>query len=153
MAKKKSAQQQRRGPSPVRHDSPDPLLQEADAQTRAIMRAETYKRIAYSGIAIGAILIGWGFFGGGTRAWGITGIVVLVISIPMSIFLYLGVRNGKKNVDRILAEYSRRHGQSPQTREEINSQIMGETPRIITKATESLNNHARKKAREAAKKN
>jgi len=96
----------------------DALLKEADMQTRAIMRLETYKRLMYSGIAIGALLIGYGFFAGGGTTMGVIGIVLAVICTPLAIVLYIGIRNGKRNVDKILDAYKAEHGVLPQEKAE-----------------------------------
>lgn len=87
-------------------------------QTRAIMRLETYKRLMYSGIAIGALLIGYGFFAGGGTTMGVIGIVLAVICTPLAIVLYIGIRNGKRNVDKILDAYKAEHGVMPQEKAE-----------------------------------
>ena len=46
------------------HETSDPLLKEAQDQTRALMRLQAYKRLAYSLVAIGVILVWWGLVGG-----------------------------------------------------------------------------------------
>ena len=128
--------------APVSHETTDPLLKEAQDQTRAIMRLQVYKRLAYSFVAIGIILIWWGFVGGASRAVGIAGIVLTVIGVPSSVVLYIGIKHGKQNVNNMLYDYEIQHGHKPSTREEIDSQIMGETPRVMQKAIDAANRRA-----------
>ncbi len=109
MAKTDGRQSRRGGRVPAR----DALLREAELQTQAIMRLETWKRLAYSGLAVGAILVGWGFYGAGDRRAGVAGIALLVLSVPASVVLHLGIRNAKRNVDRMIEAYESEHGKVP----------------------------------------
>ena len=52
MAQKSAAKRK-----PVSHETTDPLLKEAQDQTKALMTLQVYKRLAYSAVAIGTILI------------------------------------------------------------------------------------------------
>ncbi len=90
-----------------------PLLREAELQTQAIMRLEAWKRLAYSGLAVGAILVGWGFYGTGGRQAGIAGVLLIALSIPAAVVLFLGIRNAKRNVDRMIEAYEAEHGKVP----------------------------------------
>lgn len=127
----------KKGKKRISHETSDALLQEANAQTKAIMRLQVYKRAAYSLVAIGVLMMLWGFVGGAGTSWGIGGIVCLVLGIPCSIVLYIGIKHGKQNVNNMLDDYAILHGQKPATREEIDSQIMGETPRVMQKAIDA----------------
>lgn len=134
------------------HETPDPLLKEAQDQTRALMRLQAYKRLAYSLVAIGVILVWWGLVGGSSRAAGIAGVVLVAIGVPSSAVLYVGIKHGKQNVENMLFDYEVQHAGRPSTREEIDSQIMGETPRAIERAIDAANRrsegrtHKRRKA-------
>lgn len=134
------------------HETSDPLLKEAQDQTRALMRLQAYKRFAYSLVAIGVILVWWGLVGGSSRAAGIAGVVLVAIGAPSSAVLYVGIKHGKQNVENMLFDYEVQHAGRPSTREEIDSQIMGETPRAIERAIDAANRrsegrtHKRRKA-------
>lgn len=134
------------------HETSDPLLKEAQDQTRALMRLQAYKRLAYSLVAIGVILVWWGLVGGSSRAAGVAGVVLVVIGVPSSAVLYVGIKHGKQNVENMLFDYEVQHAGRPSTREEIDSQIMGETPRAIERAIDAANRrsegrtHKRRKA-------
>lgn len=134
------------------HETSDPLLKEAQDQTRALMRLQAYKRLAYSLVAIGVILVWWGLVGGSSRVAGIAGVVLVAIGAPSSAVLYVGIKHGKQNVENMLFDYEVQHAGRPSTREEIDSQIMGETPRAIERAIDAANRrsegrtHKRRKA-------
>ena len=134
------------------HETSDPLLKEAQDQTRALMRLQAYKRLAYSLVAIGVILVWWGLVGGSSRVAGIAGVVLVAIGAPSSAVLYVGIKHGKQNVENMLFDYEVQHAGRPSTREEIDSQIMGETPRAIERAIDAANRrsegrtHTRRKA-------
>ena len=134
------------------HETSDPLLKEAQDQTRALMRLQAYKRLAYSLVAIGVILVWWGLVGGSSRVAGIAGVVLVAIGAPSSSVLYVGIKHGKQNVENMLFDYEVQHAGRPSTREEIDSQIMGETPRAIERAIDAANRrsegrtHKRRKA-------
>lgn len=116
------------------------------------MQLQVYKRAAYSLVAIGVLLMLWGFMGGAGNGWGIAGIVCLVVGTPCSIVLYIGIKHGKQNVNNMLDDYAILHGQKPATREEIDSQIMGETPRVMQKAIDAATAHAEGVGRKQRKK-
>ncbi|WP_058270669.1 hypothetical protein [Olsenella massiliensis] len=81
--------------SPERREA---LIREADVQTRAIMNLEVWKRIAYSLLAVGALLAYWNIYQGGP-AWAlIVGIGTFVLSALASVMLYMVVERGKANV-------------------------------------------------------
>jgi hypothetical protein len=128
--------------SGARHEASDPLLREAQAQTRALMRLQVYKRLAYSLVAIGVILAWWGLVGGSSRAAGIAGVVLVAIGVPASAVLYVGIKHGRTNVENMLYDYEVQHGGRPSTREEIDAQIMGETPRAMQRAIDAANRRA-----------
>ena len=134
------------------HETSDPLLKEAQDQTRALMRLQAYKRLAYSLVAIGVILVWWGLVGGSSRVAGIAGVVLVAIGAPSSAVLYVGIKHGKQNVENMLFDYEVQHAGRPSTREEIDSQIMGETTRAIERAIDAANRrsegrtHKRRKA-------
>lgn len=74
------------------------LIAEADLQTRAIMRMEVWKRIAYSLIAVGALLAYWNTYQGGPFWSLVVGIIVMVVSVLTGLMLYLVVERAKANV-------------------------------------------------------
>ncbi len=81
----------------------DDLIREAKLQTDAIQRLNVWLRIGYSLLAVGFILGYWGFYGGGGTAFGVVGIVLLVVGAFVSVVLKVGTINAKKNVRNILA--------------------------------------------------
>lgn len=119
-----------------RGETNDPLLREAELQTQAIMRLDVYKRIAYSLVAIGAVLVGVGFFGGLGTTWGVVGIVLLVVGIPASAVLYVGTKHGRQNVENMIYDYDLKHGTSEQHKRERDVALKGETPAAIRRANE-----------------
>ncbi|OFK23682.1 hypothetical protein [Olsenella sp. HMSC062G07] len=81
--------------SPERREA---LIREADVQTRAIMNLEVWKRIAYSLLAVGALLAYWNIYQGGP-AWAlVVGMSTFVLSALASVMLYMVVERGKANV-------------------------------------------------------
>lgn len=156
MAKKKQGSAKRRQQRARRQETrrataerpapKDPLLVEAEMQTKAIMRLDVYKRIAYSLVALGAVLVGVGFFGGlGTTA-GIVGIVLLVIGIPCSAVLYVGTKHGRQNVENMLYDYDLAHGTTEEHKRKRDVSLKGETPESLKR----LNDRARTKTKRAA---
>ena len=78
------------------------LIKEADLQVRAIMRMEAWKRIAYSLVAVGSLLAYWQAYRDGP-AWAlVVGVAVLVVSVLVSLILYLVVNRAKMNVRAIM---------------------------------------------------
>ena len=96
----KGATSKGRGASlPARRET---LSKEADRQVRAIMRMEAWKRIAYSLVAVGALLAYWQAYRDGP-AWAlVVGVAVLVVSVLASLILYLVVNRAKMNVRAIM---------------------------------------------------
>ena len=85
--------------SPVRREA---LIKEADLQVRAIMRMEAWKRIAYSLVAVGALLAYWKAYRDGP-AWAmVAGVAILVVSVLAGLILYLVVNRAKMNVRAIM---------------------------------------------------
>ena len=78
------------------------LIQEADKQTQAIMRLEVYKRLSYSVVAVGALMIYTRVFQHATFWVLVLGAFCVVVGALAAIVLYVGVRNAKANVKRIL---------------------------------------------------
>ncbi|RVU97404.1 hypothetical protein EII22_07185 [Coriobacteriales bacterium OH1046] len=79
------------------------LIVEADRQTQAIMRLEVYKRLGYSAVAAGALLIYWQTSLNAASWFLPAGIGLVVISGLVSIALTVGISRAKKNVRAILA--------------------------------------------------
>lgn len=81
--------------------SREDILREANLQAGAIARLSTWKRLAYSVVAIGFIVGLWGTNQGLLIAQ-IVGGVCLILGLPASGVLYVGVRRAKENVERML---------------------------------------------------
>ena len=79
------------------------LITEADRQTQAIMRLEVYKRLAYTGVVAGILLIYWQNYLGGASWFMPVGIALNVVFGIASVFLPVGIGNAKKNVKAIMA--------------------------------------------------
>lgn len=79
------------------------LVVEADRQTQAIMRLEAYKRLGYSAVAAGALLIYWQTALNATAWFLPAGIGLVVIFGLASLVLTVGISRAKKNVKAILA--------------------------------------------------
>lgn len=79
------------------------LIKEAKMQTDAIQRLKVWLRLGYSLIAIGAILLIWSSGASNAIAAGI-GAVCLVLGIPASIVLRVGITRATANVQGILSQ-------------------------------------------------
>ena len=78
------------------------LIREADRQTQAIMRLEVYKRIGYSVVAVGALMV-YAHVWQNAAMWVLVlGVALMVLGALFSAVLYKGIKNGKKNVRHIL---------------------------------------------------
>ncbi|MDI9590573.1 MAG: hypothetical protein QM302_06030 [Acidobacteriota bacterium] len=80
----------------------DPLVAEARAQTLAIQRLQLWLRLAYSALALAALLGYWGFAGGGGMVAGTGGVVLGVLSLICVLVLRTGISNGRRNVGAML---------------------------------------------------
>lgn len=78
------------------------ILREAQMQSGALARLGTWKRLAYSLMAIGFLLGLWGI-NGGVASVVVVSVVCLVLGVPASIVLTVGVNRGKANVKNMLA--------------------------------------------------
>lgn len=79
------------------------LIKEAKMQTDAIQRLKVWLRLGYSLIAIGAILLIWSSSASNVPAAGI-GAVCLVLGVPASIILRVGITRATANVQGILSQ-------------------------------------------------
>lgn len=77
------------------------ILREAQLQSAALARLGTWKRLAYSLVAIGFVLGLWGS-SNGTMWAQVVAVICLVAGIPLSIVLTVGTSRGKQNVERML---------------------------------------------------
>ena len=84
--------------------SPEDFVREAKLQTDAIQRLNVWLRIGYSLLAAGFIVGYWGFYGGGGVAFGILGVVLLLVGAVVAVVLKVGTTNAKKNVRALLAQ-------------------------------------------------
>lgn len=83
--------------------SRDDLIKEAKMQTDAIQSLKVWLRLGYSLIAIGAILLIWSSsVSNGVAA--VAGSVCLVLGIPVSVILKVGITRAKANVEGILSQ-------------------------------------------------
>lgn len=77
------------------------IMKEARMQSAAIARLDTWKRLAYSLAGIGVILVVWGY-GASVTAGLVAGVICLVLGIPASAVLTVGVNHAKVNVKNML---------------------------------------------------
>ena len=83
-------------------ETDNPLVKEARAQTLAIQRLQMWLRLAYSALALAALLGYWGFTDGKNLPAGIAGIVLGALSLGVVIVLRVGISNGRRNVEAML---------------------------------------------------
>lgn len=77
------------------------LIEEARLQTAAIGRLGAWLRLACSLAAIGAILVLWGTQKASPAAVA-AGVACLVIGVPISVILKIGIAHARSNVEKIL---------------------------------------------------
>lgn len=142
---RKRQQQRARRAAADRPEAKDPLLREAEMQTKAIMRLDAYKRVAYSLVALGVVLVGFGFFGSLGHVAGIVGIVLLVLGIPSSAILYVGTKHGRQNVENMIYDYDLAHGTSEEHKRKRDVALKGETPEGIRKLNEKAKRRQHKR--------
>lgn len=82
--------------------SREELIEEARKETLAIQRLMIWQRLGYSAVALGFLFGWWGFYGDGPFAVGILGVVVLALGAIVSLILFVGTNNGKKNVRALM---------------------------------------------------
>lgn len=92
--------------------SDDPLVQEARAQTLAIQRLQVWLRLAYSVLALAALLGYWGFSENGGLVPGVTGVILGVVSLVVVLVLRTGIAHGRANVQAMLEALEQRKGSS-----------------------------------------
>ena len=80
----------------------NPLVAEARAQTLAIQRLQLWLRLAYSVLALAALLGYWGFAEGGGMVAGVGGAVLGVLALACVLVLRTGIANGRRNVNAML---------------------------------------------------
>lgn len=79
------------------------LSKEAEMQIAALRKINHWKMIALAVSAIGVALVYGGFAGTAQNLFlGILGIVSMVIGVVCAIALNLGLKNGRRNVGKIL---------------------------------------------------
>lgn len=84
------------------HDTDDPLVAEARAQTLAIQRLQVWLRLAYAVLALAVLLAYWGFAEGGGLVAGVSGIVVGIPALACVMVLRTGISHGRANVNAML---------------------------------------------------
>lgn len=83
-------------------ETDDPLVAEARAQTLAIQRLQLWLRLAYSALALGALLGYWGFAEHGGTVAGVCGVIVGVLALVCVLVLRTGIAHGRSNVNAML---------------------------------------------------
>lgn len=79
------------------------LLKEADMQTKALNQIKKWLRLAMTSSILFFGLTYWGLTGSGVRFFsGVVGIILLVISVIVCVIINMGLKNGRKNVEKIL---------------------------------------------------
>lgn len=78
------------------------LIDEANKETLAIQRLMIWQRLGYSAVALGFLLGWWGLCGSGPFAVGVIGVIALVLGVIVSVILYTGISNGRKNVRALM---------------------------------------------------
>lgn len=79
------------------------LAEEAKMQTTALKNIGRWKNIAVAFSAVGMAAVYAGFAGDERNLFlGIIGAVVITVSIGIALVLNLGIRNGKRNVKKML---------------------------------------------------
>ncbi len=86
----------------------DPLVAEARAQTLAIQRLQLWLRLAYSVLALGALLGYWGFAENGGTVAGVCGAIIGGIALICVFVLRTGIAHGRSNVNAMLQALEQR---------------------------------------------
>ena len=96
----------------------NPIVIEARAQTLAIQRLQLWLRLAYSVLALAALLGYWGFAEGGGLVAGVIGVVLGALALVCVLVLRTGITNGRRNVNAMLEtlESTRREPKSGSAR-------------------------------------
>lgn len=77
------------------------IIKEAKMQSDALARLGVWKRLAYSLVAVGFVLGIWGANVAATPAV-VAAVICLVVGIPASAVLTVGINHGKRNVENML---------------------------------------------------
>lgn len=88
------------------HETDNPLVAEARAQTLALQRLQVWLRLAYSILAVAVLLGYWGLVEGGSRVWGVVGVIVGALSLVCVLVLRTGISHGRRNVEAMLEALS-----------------------------------------------
>ncbi len=83
-------------------ETDNPLVAEARAQTLALQRLQTWLRLAYAILAMGALLGYWGLYEGHSTAVGVVGIVLGAVTLAFVMVLRRGIAHGRQNVNAML---------------------------------------------------
>ncbi|MEE1043976.1 MAG: hypothetical protein U0L51_00635 [Olegusella sp.] len=117
------------------------LIAEADRQTQAIMRLEVYKRLAYTGVVAGALLIYWENYLKGAAWFVPAGIALLAVCGFASVILTVGIGNAKKNVKAIMVAAGVDLDSVPLGNPDKDSKVADAIRRANTKAEGFLERH------------
>lgn len=91
-------------------ETDNPLVVEARAQTLALQRLQLWLRLAYSVLALAALLAYWGFADDGGALPGAVGVIVCLIAVAVVMVLRTGISHGRANVNAMLEELERANG-------------------------------------------
>jgi hypothetical protein len=89
-------------------ETADPLVAEARAQTLAIQQLQIWLRLAYSVLALAALVGYWGFAKGGGTVFGVLGVILGIVAFAVVVVLRTGIGHGRANVQAMLSELERR---------------------------------------------
>lgn len=79
------------------------LIREAEQQKNALKQLTRWMKYAMIFSSCAMVLTWWGLTGAGVQlALGIAGVVLTIVGILCAALIGLGVRNGRRNVERIL---------------------------------------------------
>lgn len=84
------------------------LSREAKMQSEMLSRLTVWFRIAMAASTVGVVLAYWGLSGHSWRmAAGAAGILITILCAAAAAVINLGIRNGRKNVEKILTVLER----------------------------------------------
>lgn len=80
------------------------LSQEAEMQIQALKKISSWRNIAIAVSSIGIAMLYAGTAGAGKNTFlCILGVIIMAISLLCGLILNLGLRNGRRNVEKIMA--------------------------------------------------
>ena len=91
-------------------ETSDPLVAEARAQTLALQKLQIWLRLAYSVLALAALLAYWGYAKDGGLVPCVLGAIVGALSLACVYVLRTGIAHGRQNVQAMLVSLEARTG-------------------------------------------